>query len=412
MPDAMLKSRKPTPPGQLPAQEELLADLARSLRIHRKGRRAIHLHLSRLSRYRLHAHDLRQAVEALGPLVRKFEGRLFRLANHDIILVAKGLSFAALDEAVLKVRHLFRDDPAYRLLDSGVRSAAGTDDFCTFYDLEQEADAFLACADRMLDSLPDADDIDPAVVSFAALPLVNSYPLPPLRSAPREDASALARNISPATVSALSRDGLATPILTELHVRVDSLRVMVRSGRTLPNDRWLLRALSDHLDEKIIAELITTSPLPTAFSLPVLVETVDSTEFQDFTKAYRQLTRGSVVFEFTAQDFLRDPARFLAARDRIIGLGHKLCLSSWNPHLFAMMNPSLLEIHFHKISWTPLLIGGIRSDWGAALRESVRRTGATKVLLSDCSSPEALAFGQRYGLLLFQGPQIEATTRV
>lgn len=400
----MIRKRKAAQNGGLPSQEELLADFARRLKVHRKDRRAVHLHLSRLSRERLNSHDLRQAVEAFNPLIRKYEGRLFRLANHDIIFTAKDLTLAALDEAVLRVRHIFRDDPVYRTLDARARSPQGSDAFCTFYDIEREAEAFMALAERILEDLPDEDAPDSSVIPFAAVP-----PKPAAPAAPAKPS--VAQHVDIHSVCALTRDGTATPILSELHVRIDSLKVLVRTARPLPNDRFLLRALAELIDEDTVGSLIARNPLPTAFSLPLHPETVQSSEFLDFTDAYRRVARGGVVFEFTCQDMMREPAQFLAARDRVTGLGHKVCLTGWDPHLFAMLNPRQLEVHFHKISWTPLLIGDFRRDWGAALAETVRGTGATKVILTDCGSAEAVAFGQRHGLLLFQGPHIEATAR-
>jgi hypothetical protein len=127
------------------SQEDFLADYARRLQHHLPGRRAVHLHLSRLSAANRREHHLRIAVSAWEGLIKKFDGQLFQLGNNDIVVVTKGAAVAEIDNVVLKLRFLFSEDP---LADSSGES--GNQTFCTWYELARDYPRFVAMAQDML----------------------------------------------------------------------------------------------------------------------------------------------------------------------------------------------------------------------------------------------------------------------
>lgn len=429
-------SRKADP--RLPSQEDLLLDLARSLRRHQTGRRAVHIHFSRLNRANLSQHDLRSAAEFFSPLVRSHEGRLFRLFNQDMVMVTTGVSFARLDEIILRIRAILRDNPDYKRLDSLTRSPEGSDAFCTFYDMETESELFFATVVGFCETKGQGQSqaqipaqIQTMSGALGAEP--TSLPEPPTsgstfgsglapaakgpETAPKQqpqtsEADILHRHLVTTTIMALTRDGHRTPIMTTVQVQIESLKVDVRPlWRSYSNERWLLKVLPQLMNEDTIARFISPKSLPAVFILPANMDSIDSQEFQDFVTAYRRLTSGSILFEFQATEILARPAQFLNIRDRIIEQGHKLCVTGWDPHLFALISVHLLDVHFNKITWHPSYLTGFRADLGEHLGESIRRIGSTKVVLADCSSADAIQFGQRHGLLLYQGAHVDSLTQ-
>ena len=95
----------------LPKQEELLADYADRLRLHRKGRLAIHVRLSGLRPHNRKDHHLRLAAAVFTPMLKRYEGQLFELSNADMVFVGKDVPKGDLDDAAIKIRYMFRDDP-------------------------------------------------------------------------------------------------------------------------------------------------------------------------------------------------------------------------------------------------------------------------------------------------------------
>ncbi len=111
----MVANLKPRPKQQeLPDHEELLLDYAVRLPKHLSGRRAVHLHFSKLQLANRRGQNLRNAAGFFKTLIRVCEGQQFILMNQDMVVILKGASVAQIDEVVLKLRYLLSDDPLAR----------------------------------------------------------------------------------------------------------------------------------------------------------------------------------------------------------------------------------------------------------------------------------------------------------
>src|SRR3546814_20280524 len=87
-----------------------LRDYVQRLDRHRQGRRAVHIHLSRLKPQNRREHHIRIAANTFEDLVKQFEGHIFSLSNADLVFVCKGASPDQMDVAVTKLRYLFSED--------------------------------------------------------------------------------------------------------------------------------------------------------------------------------------------------------------------------------------------------------------------------------------------------------------
>lgn len=369
-----------------------MSDYARRVGTHRKGRRAVHVHISRLSRASQQPNDLRLAAEAFLPLERRYEGQTYRLANHDLVFVGKDVTVAAMDEVVLRLRYMFSDDPLFKTVEQN------TDDrFCTYYDMSQDYDAFLAMAENLASgkSIASEPAPDSSVVPFAAAAQ------PRLEEAARPN---LANDIRMEDVFLLGKDGQFTAILSEIHIRLDALRA--RHHRTVtPSDGWLLTTLAQDLDPAF-GEAVQALSGAAAKTLVLKLHplSVLLPEFDRFAEIYRQVCRLPVVVEMNAWAALGEPDTLFAVQKKLNGAGFRLCLAEWNPYAFAMFDANRIAAHFHKIAWQPQWSGSFREEWRAPLQDAIRRADPAKVILSDCPSLEASAFGHRLGIALYTGP--------
>lgn len=400
----MFRKRRTATPSSLPSQEEVLADYAKRLRLHRKGRRAALVHLSRLSRASQHPQDLRLAAEAFLPLTRRYEGEIFRLSNHDLVFIAKDVTIAAMDEVVLRLRYMFSDDPYFR----EVENASDSDRFCTYYDMERHYDAFLAWTASLLQ--PAAQDEErPGVVAFSELTRAPAEP------EPKPERPRLLDDIQTSAVFAIDRDGRLSPILSEIRFHLS----LMRAHRGLPttagmSDRWLLDVLCDEMTPDFMAACFDAGrSSPRTLVLPLHPMTVLLPEFDRFHETYKRLSRTPALIELNWLEAIREPETLIAARDRLARTGHKLCLADWDIYAFAMIDPRRLNAHFYKISWKPALFENFRDDWRGSVAETVRAAGAAKVILTDCSAAASLSFGQRTGIVLYSGahPDREIKTK-
>ena len=90
--------------------EERLYDYAKGLKKFRKGRRAVLIRMSELSRLYADRRYSISTMQSFAPLLREFEGIILELRNKDIICCINGASYADIDNVVLKLRIMFRDD--------------------------------------------------------------------------------------------------------------------------------------------------------------------------------------------------------------------------------------------------------------------------------------------------------------
>src|SRR5262245_3446371 len=122
------------------SHESLLLDYVQRLARRRAGRRALHVHLSRLRPENRRDQHLRIAKNAFQTLFRSYEGELFTLRNADMVFITRLASPEEMTALIDKFRPLFGDDPA-------AQSTDPAQPFCTYYDLENEYEAFLKLAE-------------------------------------------------------------------------------------------------------------------------------------------------------------------------------------------------------------------------------------------------------------------------
>ncbi|MBB4211043.1 hypothetical protein [Rhodothalassium salexigens] len=152
-------------------QEDLLLDYLKGLRRHTQERSAIRLALSDLERRHREAAFVRSAAQEIRPLVNRYEGQLFRLANSDIIVVVKGASRADLDIYTTRERMLFRKDNYLKAAE-----AVDQDLLVTQYDLERDYERFRADMEALVAQIrADAEeqarqDAEAAAAATAAAP--------------------------------------------------------------------------------------------------------------------------------------------------------------------------------------------------------------------------------------------------
>lgn len=107
---ALPRRKKGASKIQRATPEERLLDYAKGLKKFRKGRRAVLIRMSELSRLYSDRRYAISAKQSFAPLLREFEGIILELGNGDIICAINGASYAAIDNVVLKLRMMFRDD--------------------------------------------------------------------------------------------------------------------------------------------------------------------------------------------------------------------------------------------------------------------------------------------------------------
>ncbi|MPY73220.1 MAG: hypothetical protein GEU87_03065 [Alphaproteobacteria bacterium] len=385
------------------SQEYLLLSYLQRLDRHRTGRRAVHIHLSNLRDHNRKSHHIKIAGNTFEGLVRHFEGQMFALANGDLIFVCTGASVEEMDDAVMRLRFLFSDDPL-AILDVA-------DNFSTWYNLEIQYHELLAITERLYEaeqtrqerlrtrSAQWGENEDGAVrpaITPAQLHRLEDF----LKSA---DLSSFVRRQQVCAVTAEARP---KRILKEIYVSIDELAATVLPDVNLSRNRWLFQHLTMTLDRRIL-KLLTRAEdtdLHSSFSMNLNVGTLLSPEFLQFDSELRMGGRGTIVIELQLVDIFADISEFFFARDYLSEKGYRLCIDGVTHHSLPLVDRKALGTDLIKVLWSPAFIDESPDDGKRdRFRHAIERCGKSRVILAHCDSPEAVRFGHQLGITLFQG---------
>ncbi|HUN47599.1 MAG TPA: hypothetical protein VMU85_13805 [Stellaceae bacterium] len=381
--------------------ERLLLDYVERLARHAEGRRAVVIHLSRLRPGNRLSHHIRIAVNTFEALVKQFDGQIFLLANADIVFVCKSATIAALDDAVMRVRYLFSEDP----LASGAEDEPGG--FATWFDLTYQYDGFLALARGLVEEDLRRRKRHEAIAASGER-VAEKPPLAPKLLGELVNAIAqadLSNMLRRQVVCLLEPGGPPRSLFHETYISIADLAVAVMPRYDLAADRWLFRYLTQTLDRRMLAmlrrgqERITASP----FSLNLNVATLLSTEFLDFDAGLKSGARGSIVVELDKTDIYSDIGAYLFARDFARERGYRICLDGATDLTLPFIDRERLGLDLVKVFWSPDMADAAHAARAQAFRENVERVGRTRVILARCDSEAAVRFGLTLGISSFQG---------
>jgi EAL domain-containing protein (putative c-di-GMP-specific phosphodiesterase class I) len=393
------------PDEVLPAQDAQLLDYLDWVDRHRAGRRAVHLHLSRLLPHNRRDQHLRIAVSTFEDLVKQYDGQIFLLGNGDIVFIAKGASAADIDGAVTRVRFLFSEDPL-------AQEGGTTDQFATWYNLESHYNDYYSIIKRLAAEAERKKRATKAAGTPAEPAGRRRHPLDPALLSKleeflaRADMSNLMRRQA---ICAMTPGAQPQAMFRELFISIADLQGTVIPDVDLFADPWLFQRLTQTLDRRILALMTRNddSTLSSAFSLNLNVSTILSPEFLAFDKAFKSASRGTVVIEMQKIDIFADLGAFFFARDFLKERGYKVCLDGLNFMTFPFIDRAKLGVDMLKIVWSQDMTADQPARGGPSMKELVEHTGRARVILSRIDNDSAVRFGHSLGITLFQGRHLD-----
>ncbi len=384
-------------------REAALLDFVERLRKFTKGRRAVHIRLSKLRPYNRRKHHMRIAASTFDPLVRDYDGALFRLFNNDLVLICNGADVADMDHAVLHLRYLFADDPFIK------NDEAGNTQFCTWFDLEEDYADLYDLAQRMVSARAQRErDQDESPNSMVKTEDAEKAPLDPPNLAAIEEAIAqadLSTIIRRQPICAVVRDRKPEPAFYEIFTSIKLLCEMLMPKVDVQANPWLFRDLTQHLDRRMISYLAQNGETTRgeAFSVNLNISTLLSPEFLDFDAQLNKGTRGGIVIELQLFDVYADLGSFLFARDFLHERGYKFCLDATTHMSLPLIDRAELGFDLVKLLWNSDLAEHLSGPRGKGLRLAAEKVGPERLILAHCDSEQALEVGESLGITLYQG---------
>jgi EAL domain-containing protein (putative c-di-GMP-specific phosphodiesterase class I) len=398
-------------------QELALVDAIARFERHRAGRKAVHVHMSRLKPQFRRDYHVRVAASLFDVVAQTYRGQLYRLSNSDLVFVWQNGPLEQIDEVIARLRSLLADDPITQAGDEETSARIRT-----WYDLETQYDIFKTVAEGLL---ADAEE-KRAAERAKPLPGGPSAPqnqqMPRRPEAERENAnpnnhSRLYDSIRNLDVSALIRRqpvcavvGKAdpVPVFTELYVSIADLQRLVMPKVDIASDRWLFQHTTSVLDRRVLALLpqLETS-LEGTTSININVASVLAQEFLEFDGRIRAQTRKTIMWELQLVDIMSDLTAYLFARDFLRDRGYRICLDGLTWLTFPLIDRAALGIDLVKVAWQPEILDDTNEARRNSFQAAVQRTGIDRVILCRVDSQEAVDWGAKFGISLYQGRLIE-----
>jgi len=398
-------------------REAALLDFAECLRKFTSGRRAVHLHLSKLRPFNRRPRHMRVAISTFDELIRDFDGVLYRLFNDDLVVILNGASVADIDHGVLNLRYLFKDDP---LLKS---DEEGNARFCTWFNLEEDYDELLDSARQMVTALeqhnaknkqdpkkkePSRSLDKPQLKENEKDEKEPPMPLDAAKLVILEKAIAqvdLSDFVRRQPICAVAPGRKPEPAYYEIYTSIELLCQTIMPEIDIRTNRWLLQDLKKHLDRRMIAYLVHNddATLLHAFSINLNVSTLLTSEFLDFDEGLNSGTRASMVIELRLFDVFADLDNFMFARKFLGARGYRFCLNDMTHMTLQLVDLEELGFDLVKLVWSVDLYDQQDGMRGQGVREVVLKIGAEHFILTHCDTKQAIEVGESLGITLYQG---------
>lgn len=283
-------------------------------------------------------------------------------------------------------------------------------DFCTWYDLERNYEAFLVDIQRM-QRLTDAQAGGGELFGEPSHPSMSVSQLAELeRVLTSADISSLIRNQTVCAIA--SNKDEVVPVFFEIYVSMRDVAAVLLPNVDVTAQRWLFMHLTETLDRRVLALLRKdASQMSRAFSLNLNISTILSSDFQRFDELINSNLRGKLVVEMQAVDLFADIGAFMFAREYLRDRGYRICLDGLTHYTFPIMDRERLQVDLLKIHWSDVLDDRENPQGFADLKRVADRSGTARIILSRCDTARAIEVGQQAGVALFQGRIVDKLMR-
>jgi hypothetical protein len=372
-------------------QETLLADTLDRMRRNPEGRKVVHLHLNDLMPQNRTPVRLKIVTRMFRTLESGRQAQLFTLSNDDLVMIINGGAQRDVNNILHRIRKLFDGDPI-------TMDGEGGDRFTTWYDLSLDAAMAVHAAQQM------------RIEAQNAPPKAAATQLPPLTPQMLDEVQ---KKLAFANIVPFIRDQVALRInaatkeasieFYEFFLSVGDLQRAIAPNVNLLADRWLFQDLSRTMDLRMLETVIRAPQVrgTPSVSLNLNLETILTPVFGNFIE---QIEKGQkVIVEVQAMDLLTNINMYLDVRNVLASMGHAILVDGLSPATLQSLDVANMKPDYAKIMWAPELQDMMDPASNRTAAGMVEAIGADRVILSRCDSANALAWGLKSGIGLFQG---------
>lgn len=374
----------------------MLVDTLDRMRRNPEGRKVVHLRLGKL----MPANRTPVRIKIVTRMFRTLESgrqvQIFSLTNDDLAMIVGAGAQRDVNNIIHRIRKLFEGDPL-TLDDEG-----GTDRFISWYDLTLDAAMAIHAAQQLRQ---EAQTVQPAVAT--SLPNITPAALDEIhKKLAFLNVVPFVRNQVALRIDRATNE--ASIEFFEFFLSVADIQRQVAPTWNLFGDRSLFQDLSRTMDLRML-DVVARAPdfrgAP-AVSLNLNLETVFTPGFGTFLERLEQGQK--VIVEVQAVDVLTNFNMYLDAQAVLSSMGHAVLIDGLSTSALSMLDVALMKPDYAKIIWAPELLDMMDPANNQTAAFIVQNIGTEKVVLSRVDSANALAWGLKTGITVFQGHFLDA----
>ena len=326
------------------------------------------------------------------------ESYLFFSNIADVILIIRKISKKNFLELVEKIKYLFLTDQ-----DKDSKFFAS----CKEFNLELEIDEFNQYASELLKVLSFKDknaysgskinnennykklSIDNASKIISRI--INTDCLPALRSQP---------------ICILKNNNVPKTVIYEIYFNISHITKLLYLNENIAKDPILFKQIAPYLDEKIFNLILSqnnSNLKDIAFSLNLSPQTIISDNFIDFRNEALRYIKNEIIVEIQISDVFIDSKIYKEALKKLEYYNYRLCLDGLNSNNFNLVDRKTVGFDIAKLQWE----GDETLLNESKIAQVMENYDENRVILTRCDNIEAINFGKKHGISLFQGRYID-----
>jgi len=350
------------------------------------------------------------AVNTVEDFVTYYEGQIFLLGSGDLIFVCRDANIEMIDDAIMRLKHLFSEDP---LVANTHEDDEGHGRFADIINLEAQYPRFLDTCEQ-LHELETARKkrLKQLAAQSGEEQVDERSPLTPDQLGKLEQYLAradLSGVLHRQNICAISHGAEPQPIFNELFISIMDLAKAVLPEVNLVANRWLFQHLTETLDRRVLRMLARADDksLHSSFSVNLNVSTLLSPEFLQFDSSLRMGSRGTIVIEMQMIDIMSDFSAFLFARDFVREKGYRICLDGVTADMLPYIDRHKMGLDLIKLMANAHFEAGAAPRKVKEIKQLVEETGKGRIILARCDNETMINTGIKMGISLFQGRYLD-----
>jgi EAL domain-containing protein (putative c-di-GMP-specific phosphodiesterase class I) len=381
-----------------PHDDAKLLTLLQSAKRELQGLRLVHLHLSLLKEKSYNdISAIRRAVQEISENSAFLQ--MFNLSNDDVLILYKGIKFAAISDVCQKIERLmltrtkmmglnpYREESLYSIMELSLN----------FVNVM-----------RFIEGLDTSGGPDSGK----------------LKTKPAVNLDEMARIESQMAIFDLSPFMLNQPVMDirpeaqnqreyfELYIAVKSVEDKISPGFDITANRWLFNYFTSNLDQSILKTLNYGIDFIRGhkIGLNLNLTTIMSSAFVKFDERLTAELRSNVVLEINKVDLVENESIYKEVVDFARNRGYSICIDGLTPFWVTHMDLEYMDCDYAKMFWSQDMLE-MDPDLYDALSQKIESQSKCKLILARCGTVAGLMFAHGLGVHLVQGRVVDNIIR-